>query len=328
MLLRHFTRRISGVGGRGAGEGPKRTTTKYFKSRALHYLPVACWRTFSTTNVPRAKKEKTDKPKGVLLADEWNDGDDPTGWWMTEKMDGVRGYWTGQKFYSRQGKEIVTPDWYTKDFPKAQLDGELWHPGGFIPLTSTIRSKDLSSWKDIIYWVFDVPSHTGAFEERLKFLQDLTKPDCLKVIPVTQCTGKEHLKEFFDSVTGRDGEGIMLRKPTSLYEIGRTQTLFKMKAWHDSEVKYVGLNHSSRGLLCQTPNGEYCVIRCSGADFSHPPAEGTILTVKHNGHWKSGKPKYPYFYRVRRDLNWDDVVKQYEIDKQAHATAEGEAQQS
>jgi DNA ligase-1 len=26
---------------------------------------------------------------------------DPTGWWMSEKLDGVRAYWTGSNFYSR-----------------------------------------------------------------------------------------------------------------------------------------------------------------------------------------------------------------------------------
>ena len=30
---------------------------------------------------------------------------DPTGWWISEKYDGIRGYWNGNTLISRQGKE-------------------------------------------------------------------------------------------------------------------------------------------------------------------------------------------------------------------------------
>lgn len=39
----------------------------------------------------------------VMTAHDWNKKMDPTGWWMCEKMDGVRALWTGQKLYTRQG---------------------------------------------------------------------------------------------------------------------------------------------------------------------------------------------------------------------------------
>ena len=29
---------------------------------------------------------------------------DIRGWWMSEKLDGVRGYWTGEQLVSRSGK--------------------------------------------------------------------------------------------------------------------------------------------------------------------------------------------------------------------------------
>jgi ATP-dependent DNA ligase len=38
----------------------------------------------------------------VLLAETWTDEIDPTGWWISEKLDGVRAYWNGKQFYSRQ----------------------------------------------------------------------------------------------------------------------------------------------------------------------------------------------------------------------------------
>lgn len=52
---------------------------------------------------------------------------DPTGWYMSEKLDGVRAYWTGSNFYSRAGNLFYAPQYFKdampKDFP---LDGELW----------------------------------------------------------------------------------------------------------------------------------------------------------------------------------------------------------
>jgi len=50
----------------------------------------------------------------VLLAHSWKpDEVDPTGWWVSEKLDGVRAFWNSEKrkFFSRNGKEFVAPSW-------------------------------------------------------------------------------------------------------------------------------------------------------------------------------------------------------------------------
>ena len=63
----------------------------------------------------------------VLLAAKYDaEKDDPKGWWMSEKMDGVRAYWSGSNFYSRSGNEFFAPEWFTAKLPKKPLDGELW----------------------------------------------------------------------------------------------------------------------------------------------------------------------------------------------------------
>ena len=49
------------------------------------------------------------------------------GWWMSEKLDGVRAYWDGKTFYSRLGNEFIAPSWFIKNFPSHMtLDGELF----------------------------------------------------------------------------------------------------------------------------------------------------------------------------------------------------------
>src|SRR5437667_3725606 len=42
-------------------------------------------------------------PPPLLLAETWDGVADPTGWLYSEKLDGVRAYWTGKLFVSRQG---------------------------------------------------------------------------------------------------------------------------------------------------------------------------------------------------------------------------------
>lgn len=63
---------------------------------------------------------------GVLLAETAPDDMDPTGWYGSEKMDGVRAVWTGSTFYSRNGNVFYPPAFFIKNFPIATLDGELF----------------------------------------------------------------------------------------------------------------------------------------------------------------------------------------------------------
>lgn len=37
---------------------------------------------------------------------------DPTNWWISEKLDGVRAFWDGQRLYSRQKIEWNAPTWW------------------------------------------------------------------------------------------------------------------------------------------------------------------------------------------------------------------------
>src|SRR5271155_5516264 len=50
-----------------------------------------------------AKAEGEAEGPPVLLALKWDPATDPSGWWMSEKLDGVRAYWDGKQFISRLG---------------------------------------------------------------------------------------------------------------------------------------------------------------------------------------------------------------------------------
>ncbi len=61
----------------------------------------------------------SDKACQVLLAKKYEgDSMDPAGWWMSEKLDGVRAYFDGKNFYSRQGNRFCAPAWFSADLPK------------------------------------------------------------------------------------------------------------------------------------------------------------------------------------------------------------------
>src|SRR5208282_6202409 len=78
----------------------------------------------------RVKKEgepdDAAKAPPLLLAHKWELDIELAGWWMSEKLDGVRAFWDGTQFISRLGNMFHAPDWFIADLPKSPLDGELW----------------------------------------------------------------------------------------------------------------------------------------------------------------------------------------------------------
>jgi ATP-dependent DNA ligase len=38
------------------------------------------------------------------------------GWVMSEKFDGIRGFWNGKQLLTRGGQQIITPDWFIEKY--------------------------------------------------------------------------------------------------------------------------------------------------------------------------------------------------------------------
>ena len=119
--------------------------------------------------VPAMATQPTEAP--VMLALSWNEKTDIAGWWMSEKLDGVRGYWTGSEMISRSGRTFDVPQWFTENFPPTALDGELWlGRGKFSELAGIVQRKNSEDgWKKVRYLIFDAPRAPGGFEKRLDF---------------------------------------------------------------------------------------------------------------------------------------------------------------
>jgi DNA ligase-1 len=47
-------------------------------------------------------------------------------WLMSEKLDGVRGYWDGRQLFSKNGVPFQAPPAFTRNFPDFAVEGEIW----------------------------------------------------------------------------------------------------------------------------------------------------------------------------------------------------------
>lgn len=108
----------------------------------------------------------------VMLAHTYDcDKHDPSGWLMSEKLDGVRCYWNGTTLFSRNGVKIRAPQEWKDRMPPIALDGELWTGRDDFHKCVSItihREHGMEHWKDVKYMIFDAPLVPGTFADRLK----------------------------------------------------------------------------------------------------------------------------------------------------------------
>ncbi len=256
-----------------------------------------------------------EKAPPLLLAHSWENDVDLTDWWMSEKLDGVRAYWDGKRFWSRLGNEFFAPAWFIAGLPDFPLDGELF--GGrkrFQRTVSIVRRQDRSDdWKELVFVAFDAPSVDAPFEGRLehcrKWMED-AKPAYAKWHLHERCKGTAHLRAELERVEGLGGEGLMLRKPGSRYEAGRSHTLLKVKSFKDDEARVVGHvpgagRHKGRlgALEVELRNGKRFSVGTglSDAEREAPPAVGTVITFRYQELSDDGVPRFPSYVGVRID---------------------------
>jgi DNA ligase-1 len=261
---------------------------------ALSTVPV---RAPTTKNVPP-----------LLLAHTWDSVMDPTGWWMSEKYDGCRALWRDRKFITRQGNEYFAPEWFTRDLPDMTLDGELWMGRKKFQQTSSIvRRQDAGEqWKAISFLIFDAPEYGGTFENRTFAIANFTFPYARWHLH-QQVRDLAHVKSELARVEALGGEGLMLRKPGSLYEVGRSMTLLKVKSFEDAEAIVVGFQpgkgkHKGRvgAIILQMENGIKFEVGTglSDKERENPPPIGATVKFKFQELTDSGVPRFPVFLAV------------------------------
>ena len=253
------------------------------------------------------------QPVPVMLAQTWEPGMDIQGWWMSEKLDGIRGYWTGSQLVSRAGNAFAVPAWFTENFPAVALDGELWTGRQqFAEISSIVRRKTPhEAWKSVRYMIFDAPQAEGGFEQRLAFagewFQHHPNP-YVSIIVHEVCQDEQQLRKKLAEVEALGGEGLILRQPQSAYTGGRSATIFKVKTFQEAEAVVLehlagsGRNTGRLGSIrVELPNGLQFAIGSgfSDAERDKPPPVGSTIRFKHQGFTQAGVPRFASFLRVR-----------------------------
>ena len=263
---------------------------------------------FATSNKPRLMLSKTaslhtlkEKPKAYLVS---------------EKLDGMRAYWTGTKLLSRTGKLIPAPTWFTDALPAFPIEGELWLDRGRFEKLISITSKHNpidEEWRQVKFMLFDLPSSNKSFEQRIeqlnRFIKTIDVP-FIKLIPYHSFDSISQIETYFRDTLSQGGEGIMLNLARAHYLPGRQQAVLKIKPYYDAEAvvidqvagtgKFKGMMGA---LLVKDKQGRVFKIGTGFSDKERrdPPRFGQLVTYKYYGYTAEGKPKFASFLRVRKE---------------------------
>ena len=263
-----------------------------------------------------ARSESRLSAQDLLLAKVYDEAIDPRDYWVSEKLDGVRALWDGQRLLSRNGYTFKAPRWFTRGFPKVPLDGELWMGRNtYEALSSTVRKthpEDVQ-WRKVRFMVFDLPAARVNFSQRYEQLAtvvDETDSPYLGLVEQVRVSGRPALMEMLDAVMNRGGEGLMLHRANALYQAGRSDDLLKLKRYRDAEAtviahqpgngRFSGLLGS---LLVETKDGKRFRIGSGFTDEQRhtPPPRGSVITYKYFGVTANGIPRFASFLRVREE---------------------------
>ena len=289
--------------------------SRYFKRSTLVLLLAVLG--YGTAPVTLA----SDVKPPLMLANVYRPGIQLADYWVSEKYDGARGFWDGQKLLTRGGQAVNTPAWFTANWPATPMDGELWAGRGqFQKAVSTVRQQtpDDAAWRGIQFMVFDLPAEPGTFTERLSTLNSVVSKlavPWVQAVPQTKVPSHAALQSQLKQITQAGAEGLMLHRGSSLYKGVRNDDLLKVKTHDDAEAKviaYIPRKGKYAGqlgaLLVEMPakNGQTAKrfklgTGLSDAQRQNPPAVGSEVTYRYRGLNDSGIPRFASFLRLRKD---------------------------
>ena len=250
----------------------------------------------------------------IQLATKYQQDIDVTEYLVSEKLDGVRGYWDGSNMLTRSGRKVALPPSFTLGFPHTAIDGELWlGHNRFEDISALVRRKQVpdKEWQEVKFMMFDLPRHSGPFIERylaMKMLAEQTASIHLQVIKQEPVASTEALFTLFDSIVNAGGEGLMLHYQQAHYAVGRSEYIVKLKPKYDAEAVVIGHTEGKgkyRGklgaLIVKTPAGIVFNIGSGLSDKQreNPPLVGSTITYQYLGLTQKGTPRFATFLRQR-----------------------------
>jgi len=250
---------------------------------------------------------------GLLLAETYDAGTDPTTYLVSEKLDGVRAVWDGESLRFRSGRPISVPAWFTAGWPRIPMDGELWLGHGQFETLSGIVRKQVpvdADWRRVRYMLFELPGAEGDFSERYARMGPLVAKvgqPWLQRVEQSRVSSRGQLMQRLQKVVDAGGEGLMLHRANAPYVAGRSRDLLKLKPYTDREAVVVahlpgtGRNAHRLGALLVEDEGRQFRIGTgfSDAERRAPPPIGAQITYRYQGRTAAGLPRFPSFLRQR-----------------------------
>jgi len=255
-----------------------------------------------------------------MLAVKFNIGNIVFPIFVQPKLDGIRCISTNGYKLSRKNRDILTVNHIDlSELPNdIMLDGELYvHGKSFQENTKLIKKYRRDETEEVSYNVYDLPSHTGNFEERykelIKIINKYTLPN-VDIVPTYLVHNEHELMEYHKQFIRKGYEGTIIRTNDTKYEFNkRSKSLLKLKDFIDKTYKIVDIVPSEKlpdqGIVkCTLTNGRTftCGMKIDHKErrymlFNKYEYIGKIAEVRFFEYTDDGIPRHPVFHGIRLD---------------------------
>ncbi len=217
-------------------------------------------------------------------------------YFVSEKYDGVRAAWDGERLVTRTGKVVPAPAEFLERLPKPppgrMYDGEIFAGrGGFRRAGRIARGKEPWDSSAVSYKIFDVVDEIERpFEKTFAIMRETVPREFLA--PQIRMTSASAAIALFARLVAAGAEGAMVRRGDVGYVPRRSTALMKLKAANEAEAVVVGSNKNF--IECRW-NGESTSAPTFRVRTMMPaPAPGDVIVVRYTSlHPETGAPRRP-----------------------------------
>lgn len=257
---------------------------------------------------------------------------DPTGWWMSEKLDGFKMRYINGHLFTRSGQELKAPKSFMDLLPKGfDIEGEAYFGKNTFSKTASLRSSsdNTQSWNRMSFHVFDHINYELCWLERQEKLKEVVETnEHLVLVEWTEIKSLHHLETAFARVTKDGGEGLVLADPWGVYEDGHVEQILKYKANKDAEAVVIGYRTEESSYKVGNGGGKRLISLEVHPlnEHTHKPNKkikfnigtglkitdryvfetkfpiGTVVTYNYELMGTGGKPRTPVFKGIRADV--------------------------
>jgi DNA ligase-1 len=267
-----------------------------------------------------------------MLAHKWEDRKDKVKYplFSQPKLDGIRCIVKADGMWSRNGKKIISAPHIFESlehifevYPDLILDGELYadkFANDFNAICSLVKktkptTSDLeASAKSIQYWIYDMPSCDGVFNDRLGQLRHLPLPSNCFLVPTYVVCDEEAVMDNYETFINQGYEGQMIRVDEK-YENKRSKSLLKHKSFIDEEYTILDVEEgigNKTGMVgsfvFESKNGKrfnsspkFNWEECTAMWSDRANLIGKSATVKYFNLTPDGVPRFPYVIKIDRE---------------------------